>query len=65
MLILLCRGIFPSLISFCLIGRSALSAQQHLRVPEHEHLMVSDDEEQSEITFLKALTKKEKKRLLK
>lgn len=46
------------------LKKSALSAQQHLRVPEHEHLMVSDDEEQSEITFLKTLSKKEKKKLL-
>jgi len=41
-----------------------LDAQQHLRVPEHEHLMVSEDEEQSELSFLKSLSKKEKKRLL-
>ncbi|XP_029055441.2 corepressor interacting with RBPJ 1 [Osmia bicornis bicornis] len=47
------------------LKKSALSAQQHLRVPEHEHLMVSDDEEQSEITFLKTLSKTEKKKLLK
>ncbi|KOC61465.1 Corepressor interacting with RBPJ 1 [Habropoda laboriosa] len=47
------------------LKKSALSAQQHLRVPEHEHLMVSDDEEQSEITLLKTLSKKEKKKLLK
>ncbi|XP_043248361.1 corepressor interacting with RBPJ 1 [Colletes gigas] len=47
------------------LKKSALNAQQHLRVPEHEHLMVSDDEEQSEITFLKTLSKKEKKKLLK
>ncbi|OAD59562.1 Corepressor interacting with RBPJ 1 [Eufriesea mexicana] len=46
------------------LKKSALSAQQHLRVPEHEHLMVSDDEEQSEIRFLKTLSKKEKKKLL-
>lgn len=46
------------------LKKSALSAQQHLRVPEHEHLMVSDDEEQFEITFLKTLSKKEKKKLL-
>ena len=46
------------------LKKSALSAQQHLRVPEHEHLMVSDDEEQSEMTFLKTLSKKEKKKLL-
>ncbi|KZC04730.1 PREDICTED: corepressor interacting with RBPJ 1 [Dufourea novaeangliae] len=46
------------------LKKSALNAQQHLRVPEHEHLMVSDDEEQSEITFLKTLSKKEKKKLL-
>ncbi|CAL7944196.1 unnamed protein product [Xylocopa violacea] len=47
------------------LKKSALSAQQHLRVPEHEHLMVSDDEEQSEISFLKTLSKKDKKKLLK
>ncbi|XP_066587202.1 corepressor interacting with RBPJ 1 [Prorops nasuta] len=47
------------------LKKSALSAQQHLRVPEHEHLMVSEDEEQSEVSFLKTLTKKEKKKLLK
>ncbi|CAK9798351.1 Corepressor interacting with RBPJ 1 [Anthophora quadrimaculata] len=47
------------------LKKSALSAQQHLRVPEHEHLMVSDDEEQSAITLLKTLSKKEKKKLLK
>ncbi|XP_076649679.1 corepressor interacting with RBPJ 1 [Halictus rubicundus] len=46
------------------LKKSALNAQQHLRVPEHEHLMVSDDEEQSEIKFLKTLSKKEKKKLL-
>ncbi|KAG7211128.1 hypothetical protein KM043_010454 [Ampulex compressa] len=46
------------------LKKSALTAQQHLRVPEHEHLMVSEDEEQSEITFLKALSKKEKRKLL-
>lgn len=46
------------------LKKSALNAQQHLRVPEHEHLMVSDDEEQSEIAFLKNLSKKEKKKLL-
>ncbi|XP_076764334.1 corepressor interacting with RBPJ 1 [Xylocopa sonorina] len=47
------------------LKKSALSAQQHLRVPEHEHLMVSDGEEQSEISFLKTLSKKDKKKLLK
>lgn len=47
------------------LKKSALSAQQHLRVPEHEHLMVSEDEEQSEVSFLKSLSKKEKKKLLK
>ncbi|XP_011696699.1 PREDICTED: corepressor interacting with RBPJ 1 isoform X2 [Wasmannia auropunctata] len=46
------------------LKKSALDAQQHLRVPEHEHLMVSEDEEQSELSFLKSLSKKEKKRLL-
>ncbi|XP_018056300.1 PREDICTED: corepressor interacting with RBPJ 1, partial [Atta colombica] len=46
------------------LKKSALDAQQHLRVPEHEHLMVSEDEEQSELLFLKSLSKKEKKRLL-
>ena len=49
---------------FIFSSRSALDAQQHLRVPEHEHLMVSEDEEQSELLFLKSLSKKEKKRLL-
>ncbi|XP_078043845.1 corepressor interacting with RBPJ 1 [Augochlora pura] len=47
------------------LKKSALNAQQHLRVPEHEHLMVSDDEEQTEIKFLKALSKRDKKKLLK
>lgn len=46
------------------LKKSALDAQQHLRVPEHEHLIVSEDEEQSELSFLKSLSKKEKKRLL-
>ncbi|XP_036151397.1 corepressor interacting with RBPJ 1 isoform X2 [Monomorium pharaonis] len=46
------------------LKKSALDAQQHLRVPEHEHLMISEDEEQSELSFLKSLSKKEKKRLL-
>ncbi|EFN84618.1 corepressor interacting with RBPJ 1 isoform X1 [Harpegnathos saltator] len=46
------------------LKKSALDAQQHLRVPEHEHLMVSEDEEQSELSFLKSLSKKEKKKLL-
>ncbi|XP_076248432.1 corepressor interacting with RBPJ 1 [Calliopsis andreniformis] len=46
------------------LKKSALNAQQHLRVPEHEHLMVSEDEEQSEMAFLKTLSKKEKKKLL-
>lgn len=47
-------------------SRSALDAQQHLQVPEHEHLMVSEDEELSErdFSFLKSLSKKEKKKLL-
>ncbi|XP_043283409.1 corepressor interacting with RBPJ 1 [Venturia canescens] len=49
------------------LKKSALSAQQHLRVPEHEDLMVSgdEDEEQPEVTFFKSLSKKEKKKLLK
>lgn len=47
------------------LKKSALSAQQHLRVPEHEHLMVSDDEEQSEMKYLKTLSKRDKKKLLK
>ncbi|XP_011860836.1 PREDICTED: corepressor interacting with RBPJ 1 [Vollenhovia emeryi] len=46
------------------LKKSALDAQQHLRVPGHEHLIVSEDEEQSELSFIKSLTKKEKKRLL-
>ncbi|KAL6256553.1 hypothetical protein P5V15_012663 [Pogonomyrmex californicus] len=46
------------------LKKSALDAQQHLRVPEHEHLMVSEDEDQSELSFLKSLSKKEKKKLL-
>lgn len=45
-------------------SRSALDAQQHLQVPEYEHLMVSEDEEQSDFSFLKSLSKKEKKKLL-
>lgn len=44
--------------------RSVLDAQQHLQVPKHEDLMVSEDEEQSELSFLKSLSKKEKKKLL-
>ncbi|XP_058805316.1 corepressor interacting with RBPJ 1 [Phymastichus coffea] len=47
------------------LKKSALNAQQHLSVPQHQHLMVSDDEEQTEITFFKSLSKKEKKKLLK
>lgn len=48
------------------LKKSALEAQQHLRVPGHEHLMLSDDDdEHSEITFLKTLSKEEKKKLLK
>ncbi|KAK2586618.1 hypothetical protein KPH14_011491 [Odynerus spinipes] len=47
------------------LKKSALEAQQHLRVPGHEHLMLSDDDEHSEITFLKTLSKQEKKKLLK
>lgn len=47
------------------LKKSALSAQQHLRVPEHEHLMISDDEEQSEMKYLKTLSKRDKKKLLK
>ncbi|XP_020293584.1 corepressor interacting with RBPJ 1 [Pseudomyrmex gracilis] len=46
------------------LKKSALDAQQHLRVTEHDHLMVSEDEEQSEMQFIKSLTKKEKKKLL-
>ncbi|XP_077261113.1 corepressor interacting with RBPJ 1 [Temnothorax americanus] len=46
------------------LKKSALDAQQHLRVPDHDHLIVSEDEEQSELSFLKSLSKKEKKRLL-
>ncbi|XP_012254908.1 corepressor interacting with RBPJ 1 [Athalia rosae] len=46
------------------LKKSALDAQQHLRVPEHQDLMVSEDEEQSEVNFLKSLSKKEKKKLL-
>ncbi|KAK0089885.1 hypothetical protein PV325_004908 [Microctonus aethiopoides] len=47
------------------LKKSALSAQQHLRVPEHEDEMVSGDDEMSEEAFLNSLSKKEKKRLLK
>ncbi|XP_046482133.1 corepressor interacting with RBPJ 1 [Neodiprion pinetum] len=47
------------------LKKSALDAQQHLRVPEHQDLMVSEDEEQSEVNFLRSLSKKEKKKLLK
>lgn len=46
------------------LKKSVLDAQQHLRIPEHEHLMISEDEEQSELSFLKLLSKKEKKKLL-
>lgn len=52
------------IIKLFFYDRSALDAQQHLRVPENEHLMVSEDEEQSELSFLKSLSKKEKKKLL-
>jgi len=41
-----------------------LDVQQHLQIPEHEHLIISEDEEQSELSFLKFLSKKEKKKLL-
>ncbi|KAK0174902.1 hypothetical protein PV327_010615 [Microctonus hyperodae] len=47
------------------LKKSALSAQQHLRVPEHEDEMVSGDDEISGEAFLNSLSKKEKKRLLK
>ncbi|XP_051160449.1 corepressor interacting with RBPJ 1 [Leptopilina boulardi] len=47
------------------LKKSALDAQQHLRVPTNEHLMVSEDEEEQEVSFLKSLSKKEKKKLLK
>lgn len=47
------------------LKKSALDAQQHLRVPINEHLMVSEDEEEQEVSFLKSLSKKEKKKLLK
>ncbi|KAM0724606.1 Corepressor interacting with RBPJ 1 [Formica fusca] len=46
------------------LKKSVLDAQQHLRIPEHEHPMISEDEEQSELSFLKCLSKKEKKKLL-
>ncbi|XP_015110905.1 corepressor interacting with RBPJ 1 isoform X1 [Diachasma alloeum] len=47
------------------LKRSALTAQQHLRVPQHEELMVSGDDEPTEEEFLNSLTRKEKKKLLK
>lgn len=47
------------------LKKSALDAQQHLRVPTNEHLMVSEDEAEQEVSFLKSLSKKEKKKLLK
>ncbi|XP_033216857.1 corepressor interacting with RBPJ 1 [Belonocnema kinseyi] len=47
------------------LKQSALYAQQHLRVPVHEELMVSEDEQEQEVAFLKSLSKKEKKKLLK
>ncbi|OXU27591.1 hypothetical protein TSAR_008121 [Trichomalopsis sarcophagae] len=46
------------------LKKSALNAQQHLSVPQHQDQMVSEDEEQSEVAFLKSLSKKEKKKLL-
>ncbi|XP_072750255.1 corepressor interacting with RBPJ 1 [Anoplolepis gracilipes] len=46
------------------LKKSVLDAQQHLRIPEHDHFMISEDEEQSELSFLKLLSKKEKKKLL-
>ncbi|KAL6420652.1 hypothetical protein ACFW04_014264 [Cataglyphis niger] len=46
------------------LKKSVLDAQQHLRIPENEHPMISEDEEQSELSFLKCLSKKEKKKLL-
>ncbi|XP_025269848.1 corepressor interacting with RBPJ 1 [Camponotus floridanus] len=46
------------------LKKSVLDVQQHLQIPEHEHLIISEDEEQSELSFLKFLSKKEKKKLL-
>ncbi|XP_011503441.1 PREDICTED: corepressor interacting with RBPJ 1 [Ceratosolen solmsi marchali] len=46
------------------LKKSALNAQQHLSVPHNQDLMVSEDE-QSEVAFLKSLSKKEKRKLLK
>ncbi|XP_057322717.1 corepressor interacting with RBPJ 1 [Microplitis mediator] len=46
------------------LKKSAMTAQQHLRIPQHEDEMVSGDEEMSEEAFFNSLTKKEKKRLI-
>lgn len=47
------------------LKKSALSAQQHLRVPEDAHLMISEDEDEPEMKFIQSLTFKQKKKLLK
>lgn len=47
------------------LKRSALNAQQHLRLPEHEELLVLDDEPQNEEEFFDSLSKKEQKRIIK
>lgn len=52
---------------FFIFCRSALDAQQHLGIPGNEELMMdSDDNEgEPEVAFIKTLSKKEKKKLLK
>ncbi|XP_034951775.1 corepressor interacting with RBPJ 1 [Chelonus insularis] len=47
------------------LKKSALTAQQHIQIPQHEDEMVSGDEEFSEEAFFNSLSKKEKKKLLK
>lgn len=47
------------------LKKFALSAQQHLRIPEDAHLMVSEDEEEHDDKFIKSLSYKQKKKLLK
>ncbi|KAJ8680254.1 hypothetical protein QAD02_016041 [Eretmocerus hayati] len=47
------------------LKKSALIAQQHLSVPQNQEFMVYEDEEETEMGFLKSLSKKEKKKLLK
>ncbi|CAD6235102.1 GSCOCG00007807001-RA-CDS [Cotesia congregata] len=48
------------------LKQSAITAQQHLRIPQHEdQLLSADEDEMSEEAFFNSLSKKEKKRLIK